>query len=183
MTSEATKKIYNFNDSIKQGEEGERIVKEWLESRPNIHKVVDMAKNSLFYHKDVDFVVEKETREKFRLEVKTDFYTSGNIYYETVSNEKYNVDGCMDKTDADVLAYYFIKLDILYLLNMKEYRKLMNKLIEEKHPAMCQKEVGNYAKDGKNTYKSIGYTLPLAVLEEMMLPGTLKKVEGIQKKD
>lgn len=179
---ETAKKIYTFSESLKVGAQGEEIVKKFLQNMNNVHKVVDMANNNLFYHKDVDFVVEFEDRSKQMVEIKTDVYTSGNIYYETISNEGYNVDGCMEKTSAHWLLYYFITLDKLYVLKMDTYRKIMNDLIERNHPAMKKREVFNNAKTAGMTYKSIGYTLPLTVLEEMMPKGACVVYNGIQKR-
>lgn len=175
------KKIHCFDESLKRGAEGEKIVKSYLLSLPNVHKIVDMANNKLFYYKDVDFVIEFENRTKIMAEVKTDSYTSGNIYYETVSNQKYNVDGCMDKTAAHWLLYYFSAFDKLYVLKMDSYRTLCEKLIKEKHPAMREKRVLNKAKKPGETYTSIGYTLPLCVLEEMMPRNSIRIYKDIKK--
>lgn len=178
----APKIIHDFNESIKRGAEGEKIVEAYLKKMRNVHRVVAMANNPLFYHKDVDYVVEFEDRSKIMLEVKTDSYKSGNIYYETVSNEKYNVDGCMEKTAAHWLAYYFSEFDRLYLLKMAEYKQLMDNLIKINHPAMKRKEVFNKARKAGETYKSIGYTLPLAVLEEMMPKNTIMIYNSLKEK-
>ena len=43
------------------------------------------------------------------IEVKGDRYTSGNIYVETVADEKRNSPGCLTYTAADYLAYYLVK--------------------------------------------------------------------------
>jgi hypothetical protein len=184
-----SKKIYNFNDSLVVGAEGEEIVQKYLESKKNIHKVVNMANNEIFYHKDVDFVIQYEEpyiykgEEKIRdrLEIKTDTYTSGNIYYEVVSNENYDVDGCMKKTECDWLAYYFIKFDKLYLLRMEDYRNLVEQLIKENRNDVKRKEVKNYAKKAGETYTSIGYTIPLYLLEERMPRNSIRIYSNIKK--
>ena len=75
-----SKKIHDFNEDKIIGDEGESIVKRYLESLGSVKKVVDMANNKIFFHKDVDFVLERHDATKFRIEVKTDQYKSGNIY-------------------------------------------------------------------------------------------------------
>lgn len=159
-------KVHVFAESKKIGDEGEKIILDYLRSLPSIHRVVDMANNKMFYHKDVDFVFQKEDGKIYRAEIKTDQYTSGNIYYETISNDRYQTEGCMDKTECDYLFYYFIAWDKLYILKMNEYRTLMNTLIKFGHPDLKKKEVKN--DKGTYTSNSIGYTLPLSVLEKMM---------------
>lgn len=175
-------KIHNFEDSLKNGEEGEEIIIKFLKQMPGIRKVVNMAGNHLFYKKDVDFVIELDSGEKRMLELKTDSYTSGNIYYETVSNEKYNVGGCMEKTACHWLLYYFINFDKCYFLRFDKYRELMEKLIKENHPALKEHKVTNWAKDGINTYDSVGYTLPLCVLEELMNRNDMRIEKDIKKR-
>lgn len=174
-------KIYEFDKSIVIGEEGEEIVKKYLESLPAIHKVVNMAKNPLFYHKDVDFVIEFIDATKKRLEIKTDTYTSGNIYYETVSNNNYKVDGCMKKTECDWLAYYFIKFDKLYLLKMDKYKEVVEDLIKKDYPAIKKHEVKNRDKTGTKIYTSIGYTIPLYLIEELLPANSLRIYSDIKK--
>lgn len=173
-------KVHVFENSKIIGDEGEKIIKDFLNSLPIVHRVVDMANNKLFYHKDVDFVVQMEDGKKLRSEIKTDTYTSGNIYYETMSNQEYKVEGCMQKTDCDYLFYYFIKFDKLYILKMDKYKALMERLIKENHPALQRKSVKNQ----KTNYisHSIGYTFPLCVLEEMMAGNGMIIVKDVKKK-
>lgn len=175
-----SERIHDFKQDKVIGDEGEQIIKDYLNRLPSVHKVVDMANNKLFFHKDVDFVYQLINGEKVRAEIKTDQYKSGNIYYETVSNSKYETEGCMEKTECDKLFYFFINMDVLYIIDMIPYKNLMSKLIEEDHPAICKKSVSNQ----KNGYiaESIGYTLPLCVLEELMPDGSMKIVKEVKKK-
>ena len=180
MSTAPSKKIHVFAEDKLIGDKGEAIIKDYLKSLPSINKVVDMANNKLFYHKDVDFVFERTNGKKYRAEIKTDQYKSGNIYYETISNEVYDTEGCMRKTACDYLFYYFINFDKLYILHMNEYCELMEMLIKENHPAIKKKSVKNQ-KEGYVS-NSIGYTLPLSVLEEMMPREAIQIVSEVTKK-
>lgn len=172
--------VYNFNDSKKVGDEGEKIVLDYLRKSPSVQKVVDMANNKMFFHKDVDFVIQKTDGKMIRAEIKTDTYTSGNIYYETVSNEEYSTDGCMKKTDCDYLFYYFLKFDKLYILKMDKYKEFAEGLIKSGHPAVQRKSVANQQKNYVS--HSIGYTIPLMLLEEMMEKTDCIIVSDLKKK-
>ena len=168
MDAVGEKKIHDFHESIKRGDAGEAIVIDYFKSTKNVRKVVNMSNNKLFYHKDVDIVVELNNGQKFMVEIKTDSYKSGNIYYETKSNVEHDVDGCMKKTAAHYLAYYFSEYDKLYILDMEKYSLLMSILIERGNPYLTRKEVYNKNKQRNGTYTSIGYTFPLSELEKMM---------------
>lgn len=180
----AEEKIHIFEESKKLGDKGEQIIKDYLRSLPSINKVVDMANNKMFYHKDVDFVFQKKDGKTYRAEIKTDQYTSGNIYYETISNDIYNTEGCMNKTAADYLFYYFITWDKLYILKMDEYRTFMNELIKNGHEALVEKNVKNAKSNKKGDYiaSSVGYTLPLSVLEANFDKDAIMVVNEVQKK-
>lgn len=181
-----SKKIHDFNEDKIIGDEGESIVKRYLESLGSVKKVVDMANNKIFFHKDVDFVLERHDATKFRIEVKTDQYKSGNIYYETISNTVFDTEGCMEKSRCDYLCYYFINFDKLYILRMKDYKELMDRLIKENHPALSKKSVKNKKTTAKAKIdyiaSSVGYTLPLCVLEELMPPKAIKIIEHVQER-
>lgn len=58
---------------------------------------------------------------RIKLEIKTDSYTSGNLFFETLSNIEYNVLGCMLKTKADLILYYFMKYNKLYILKRERF--------------------------------------------------------------
>ena len=100
-----------------------------------------------------------------KIEIKTDTYRSGNIYYETVSAEETGSIGGFEKTTADYMFYYFINLQTLYILDMKQYREWFKDHQEEFDAAGYQKKVKN-ARFNSSTYTSIGYAFPVSLLEQ-----------------
>ena len=53
------------------------------------------------------------------VEAKADKVISSNIFFETISNKEKNTLGCMLKTEADYIFYYFIAFKELYILKRK----------------------------------------------------------------
>lgn len=101
----------------------------------------------------IDFINGKQAT----VEIKTDTYKTGNMFFETISNEEYQTKGCLMKTNADFLFYYFSNYQngVLYIFKMKAFREfVLNNL---SHFRM--RRVTN------TTHTSIGYIVPLSYIE------------------
>lgn len=72
--------IHNFNKSINIGDYGEKIIKAYFETNPNIVSVTDVSKNKKYQDKDIDFIVKLKNGEDISIELKTDTYDTGNIF-------------------------------------------------------------------------------------------------------
>ena len=118
--------IHNFNESINIGDYGEQIIKSYFETNPNVVDVIDVSQNKDYQNKDIDFLVKLKNGEYISVELKTDTYDTGNIFYEAISNKEHNVLGCMIKSKAKCLFYYFIKTKELYIIDFKAYKKWVN---------------------------------------------------------
>ena len=102
--------VHNFKKSINVGDYGEQIIKSYLEDNPNIVSIIDVSKVKEYQDKDIDFIVKLKNDEDISIELKTDTYDTGNIFYEAISNQEYNVLGCMIKSKAKCLFYYIFSL-------------------------------------------------------------------------
>lgn len=161
-------KIHNFAHSLKVGEKGEALILDYLEQSPAIHKILDVRDSKLYQEKDIDFILKIKNGQECKIEVKTDTYTSGNIYYETMSAEETGSTGCLDKTEADYLFYFFINLGTLYILDMNQYRDWFQIHKPMFDDAGYQKKPKNLRWNG-STYTSVGYAFPVTLLEDETL--------------
>ena len=151
-------KIYEFNSSNKIGHQGEQFVKQWiLELHPNVASITDVSDDKFYQRQDIDFVVDFTNGKQATVEIKTDTYKTGNMFFETISNEEYQTKGCLMKTNADFLFYYFPNYQngVLYIFQMKAFRKFV--LDNLSHFRM--RRVTN------TTHTSIGYIIPLLYIE------------------
>lgn len=151
-------KVYEFNSSNKIGHQGEQFVKQWiLEFHPNVASITDVSDDKFYQKQDVDFVVNFTNGKQALIEIKTDTYKTGNMFFETISNEEYQTKGCLMKTNADFLFYYFSNYQngVLYIFKMKAFRKFV--LDNLSH--FRQRRVTN------TTHTSIGYIVPLSYIE------------------
>ena len=154
--------IYDFNESINVGNRGEEIIKSYLENNPNIVSVIDVSKDKKYQDEDIDFIIKLESGEEIPIELKTDRYTTGNIFYEYISNKEYNVEGCMIKSKAKCLFYYFINTKELYIIDFKSYREW----VEKNYEMFDKKEVKNTNKRKNGVTHSLGLLIPKSTLEK-----------------
>jgi hypothetical protein len=75
-----------------------------------------MSREDIEQDMDVDLIIARPEGDYILLEVKGDRYTTGNFFIELVSNTEKCSIGCILKTQADYILYYFIKTYTLYSL-------------------------------------------------------------------
>lgn len=136
-----------------------------LQKNKHIKKITDVSNDRNYFGKDIDYLVEFHDGTSQSLELKTDFTTYPNFFYEEISAMETNSIGCFEKTEADRLMYYFIKLDLLYIFDMVEFRKWFHENKEAFIKKGYQKKLKNNRHDG-STYTTLGYAFPRTLLEE-----------------
>lgn len=184
------KKIYKFENSLNVGYEGEEKVKIFLLSLDNVSNIISVQNIKKYQDDDIDFIVEFTNKKSATIEVKTDTYKSGNLYYETKSCVEKNTIGCLEKTKADYIFYYFNKYDRLYILKTNLFRKWVREEIKNfnlnpSNSKLNKKQVFNkrYSDNSNDLYTSEGYTIPLHYLEEKLLKTKVyKRFDSLSKK-
>lgn len=120
-----------FTGSLKRGEVGEEIFISSLAGSKTVKKVYDTRRSAKYQDADVDFIVDLSQKSmlsrltgstRVAVELKTDYTTYQNIYYEKSSCYELHTAGCMEKTKSDVLIYYYIRKNFFYLLKTDTFR-------------------------------------------------------------
>ena len=171
------KKVYEFKKSLNVGELGEDIVEKYLNSLNNVREVKSVKNIKKYQNDDIDFLVYLNNGKKLSIEVKCDSYKSGNLYYETKSCVELNTPGCLEKTKADYIFYYFLNLKTLYIFKTNKFREWVRSEIK-KHNINPQsniirkKEVFNKffnkKSNSEDIFTSLGYTIPLNYIESRL---------------
>ena len=182
--------IYEFENSLNIGNEGEAKIKDFLLSLDNVYRVQSVQNIKKYQNDDIDFIVTLKGNKTYTVEVKTDTYKSGNLYYETKSCIETNTLGCLEKTKADFIFYYFNKFDRLYILKTNLFRKWVQQEIYKftlnpEISKLRKKEVFNKRASGNedDLYTSEGYTIPLYYLEGQLLNTKIyKRFDSLSKK-
>lgn len=151
----------HFEKSIKQGELGECVVWNWLSKQDWCTNVVDLRKAKKFQDLDIDFLVFCQNKDARLVEVKTDYlaHLTNNIVYETSTSGN---EGCFNKTQADLIAYYLPSSEQLYLLDVNRLKNLV------KSHNFDKVKMGD---------KSEGYLITIKELKENQI--ILHKSEGV----
>lgn len=152
------KEIYDFSGRDKLGKIGEAVCQEYLKTWSCVENIENVRNNKEYQKKDIDIVMTLKDNQIVTVEVKTDSYKSGNMFYEMIANDVTNEIGCFEKTEADFIFYYFINPELrkAYIFNVEYLRDWVHK----NKDAFKLKRVFNYS------YCSWGYAFPLDRLEE-----------------
>ncbi len=136
---DSTKKVYEFNACNDIGKNGEYLIAELF---PNTFTLSDGMAGDLIF------------KEKYKFELKTDTYKSGNFFFERISNVRLNNNGGVWQTKEHGCKYYsFFMLcyDKLYIFDVDIILEWLNNNIHSYHV----KTVKNPTKESK------GYAIPM----------------------
>ena len=129
-----------FTGSLKRGEVGEEIFISSLAGSKAVKKVYDARSSAKYQAMDVDFLINVMPKSmlsnlagstKISVELKTDYTAYQNIYYEKYSCRELHTAGCMEKTNADVLIYYYIRKKFFYVLKTETFRAWVHEHSED----------------------------------------------------
>ena len=153
-------KTHEFGASNNIGKWGEGVIKAFLMSRSDIRRYQDVSDVESYQRMDIDGIIHLPSGHRQKIEIKTDTYTTGNIFFETESCVEYNTPGCMYKTKADFLYYYLPGYDKVYVLQMDKYRIWfkLHKHMFKYHTFINKKKSGDT--------HSGGYAIPIEYLEK-----------------
>ena len=108
---------YSFMGRNYIGQNGEDIFCSYINSNPCIIDLKDVTMVKKYQKLDIDFVIEYFYGLKQSWEIKTDTYDSGNICFETISNDNKSSKGCFLISEADYWFYYLEKKQQAIIFN------------------------------------------------------------------
>ena len=115
---------YNFRNSFNIGTIAVKAVSDILVKQPIHINLISVENLPLFQERGVDLiwvVDDAGTKRRVGVEVKADtYYDTGNLFLETVSNMTKETPGCFVSSCADIYAYFFVGVDVLYWIPMKK---------------------------------------------------------------
>jgi hypothetical protein len=165
-------KNYKFGNSFGIGKIAVDAVTAFLTQRDNHLGLASVEDNPKYRKAGIDIlwvVKEGEGKRVVPVEVKADtYYRTGNLYLETISNTTKGSPGCFVSSQADVYAYFFIGVNVLYWIPLKRAQKWFSEH-QERFPIRLT-STGN--RDGEHMYKTEGRLVPRNVLVAEV-PGTM----------
>ena len=157
---------------------GEEIIKNWLFSYYHITNYIDVSNEKVYQTKDIDAIITLKNGEKRTIEIKTDTTDTGNLFYETISNEKHNTLGCLEKTEADIVLYLFLKTDELFILKMPDFRIWFHHVLSNEEIVKTEKRIKNKNRDG-SIYYSLGYPVSKKAIQSHPFCVVKKNIKNI----
>ena len=153
---------YDMKTQLQAGKTGEEIIYWWLYNQG--FYIEDVRDGPGYQKEDVDFII-FENGKQAKIEVKTDFYTTGNIFVELESTLG-KTRGCLLKTKSDYILYFFIKENKLFIIDTKEFQDY----IVENKERFPKKVVHNKG------YDTLGIIIPYRILQEELPPTVFREV-------
>ena len=171
-----------FTGSLKRGEVGEEIFIASLAGAKEVKKVYDARSSAKYQAADIDFIIEVSQKNILRdlagstsvsVELKTDYTTYQNIYYEKYSCRELHTAGCMEKTKSDLLIYYYIRKNFFYVLKTDTFRSWVHEHSDD-FIKNFKPERGRFG-----LYHKAGLLIPISSIEAAFESGEIigKKVQ------
>lgn len=129
-----------FAGSLKRGEVGEEIFIASLAGAKAVKKVYDARRSAKYQERDIDFIIDLSQKSllsdltgstSVSVELKTDYTSHQNLYYEKSSCYELHTAGCMEKTQSDLLIYYYIRKNFFYILKTDTFRAWVHEHSED----------------------------------------------------
>lgn len=157
-------KSYSMKETMKIGDEGMSIVRNFLETHPSHVEFLNVEKNKAYQKVDIDFFwsyLNNGQVVQSSCELKTDTYKTQNFFFETHSNLTKNTPGCFMYTEAKFLFYYFINKGDLYIMHTDTVRQWFLSNINRFQEKFLNTKSDE---DDQTYYRSAGRLVPIPTL-------------------
>jgi hypothetical protein len=123
----------DFQTRNKDAKIASKLVEEFLYSCVKVVDVKNVEDDREYQTQDIDLLCTLEIGGNVKtisIEIKGDTkaHLTGNFFFETISNEALGTQGCFLKSEADLLFYYLIESDCLYIFPMNSIKSWFLKM-------------------------------------------------------
>jgi hypothetical protein len=138
----------------------------YLHLKPQTSSVISVEKDKAYQSQGIDllwnYVGRWDAHYTDTIEVKGDrWYNSGNYFFETVSNQERNTEGCFLYSKADYLYYYFLNKE-LHIIPLPAARQWFLSQIDSFPEKMTSTASASYSEEAK--YHTVGRLVPRDLL-------------------
>ncbi len=162
-----SEKVHYMEESLVVGKRGEEKVRDFLLSKPYVESYVDVRNLKEFMDVDIDFCVRFKDGSEHGMEVKTDTHSeTGNVFFELKSCEQKNTLGCVYKTGAKWMLYYFEDTGVLYILFMPKLREWLDRNMNSFATKKVKNQRRFFKGESDRYYYSVGKLVPRWLLEQ-----------------
>ncbi|MGV3541488.1 MAG: hypothetical protein ACO1OQ_16850 [Rufibacter sp.] len=171
----ANEKTYRMEETSEVAAQAAQIVEEFLRRQPRTVEVRNVENDPQYQAQDIDLLWMGRTDDgalkTVRIEVKGDrYHTSGNYFFETISNEGKGTPGCFLYTCADYIYYLFVDIRELHILPMPATRDWFLPKLQ----TFRERKTTTPTTAGKRYY-TVGRLVPKALVKAQV-PGVVVRV-------
>lgn len=163
---------YSMNEAVNVANLAYSDIEKYLNRFNETIKITNVENDEFYREKDIDMIWERNVdgvQQQITIEIKGDrYHHTGNLFFETISNDKKNTPGCFLYTEANYLFYYFVYSKELHILPMPETR---NWFLENEHLYTKTVKTSTVNNAGEFMYNTLGKLLPKKDLREASIPG------------
>jgi hypothetical protein len=146
---------YSMQDGMDVAKVAAADIERWLRGLRQTVSVTNVEDDPRYQAVDVDLIWVTQTR-SYQVEIKGDRWDrTGNFFFETQSNAEQQTPGCFLYTAADLLFYYFVYTQELYILPMPQTRHWFVAHMDE------FKERSTTTPVGESRYTTVGRLAPI----------------------
>ncbi len=155
MSTSKNHKTYHFNHQQSNGQKGEAILDEWLQST---YKVSDVSSIEKYQKKGIDRLLTLADGRIITVEYKFDVASgrTGNLFFETISVDTKNTPGWGWSSQADYWIFLLPSLEIL-VIEPSKFRCL----VWELRSTLKEKKIPN------TNYNTWGIPVPIEKVKEI----------------
>ncbi|MBX2997152.1 MAG: hypothetical protein KF893_01485 [Caldilineaceae bacterium] len=158
---------YSMKDATDVAKVATADIERWLRGLRQTRSVANVEDDPAYQRIDVDLIWVTQTR-TYQVEIKGDRWQgTGNFFFETQSNAEQQTPGCFLYTEADLLFYYFVHAQELYILPMPQTRDWFLVHMDEFKERATTTLVGN------SRYTTVGRLTPIQRV--------LREVDGVRR--
>lgn len=168
---------YYFNNSSKIASEGARYIENFLYSHEDTSIVQSVENNKKFQEIEVDWIWTRgKSKMPLYVEGKVDtMFSTGNYFFETISNLQKGTPGCIAYSEADYLIYYFYEKE-LHLISMPQ----LQEWLEENQYRFPSRSATTPHYNG-TPYTTVGKLVPRKLLAQELNVKTFKFDQELNK--
>lgn len=140
---------YDFETQRKVGQQGETFLDQWLSP---VYKVINVSEDINYQQSGIDRVATRSDGSIITIEYKFDIAAkrTGNLFFETMSNDKEQVPGWSWSSQADYWIFLIPEQEILVFKPGK-----LRALVWNLQKSLKERSIPNKG------YNTIGYPIPL----------------------
>jgi hypothetical protein len=160
---------YTMKEASSVAKQASSDIEMWLRKKSEAIAVINVEDDADYREKDIDLIYKYRGKNgeeiTTTIEIKGDrWHSTGNYFFETISNDSKQTPGCFLYSEAEYLFYYFVEIRELHIIPMLTARQWFTANME----MFAEKKTMTPLKNGAH-YNTVGRLVPIGTLQKAIL--------------